>query len=269
MNTDDNAARAASFAWGASDYDRLRPEFPARLFDDLSARAGGRMAGRILEIGAGTGRATLPLARRGAVIDAVEPSADMLRVLGERLQAEALADHVTVRQAMFEDVDPAAGYDVVVAAQSFHFADPATRWTRLASLLGSGGVAFLFWNGWHLDSTRHDAEAVRAVYAAHGHGLASDLDDHRSTTSWAELEIEADPSLTLAESMAYQWSRALSIEDYLGLLSTTSQYAIVPADTRDRLLRHLSTAIGPTAFLNGRTLMLVVEEGFPHTSGPP
>ncbi len=123
MNANEIAARAASFARGASDYDRLRPEFPARLFDDLYTRAGGRMAGRILEIGAGTGRATLPLARRGAGITVIEPSADMLRVLGGHLQAEALADHVTLRQATFEDVDPAAGYDVVVAAKSFHWTD--------------------------------------------------------------------------------------------------------------------------------------------------
>lgn len=217
------------------------------------------MAGRILEIGAGTGRATLPLARRGAVITVIEPSADMLRVLGEHLQAEALTDHVTLRQATFEDVDPAAGYDVVVAAQSFHWTDPATRWARLASLLGSSGVAFLFWNGWQLDGTCHDADAVRAAYAAHGDGLASDLDDHRSTVGWAELEIGADPSLALTESMAYQWGHGLPVEEYLGLLSTTSQYTIASSDTRDRLFRHLSAAIGPTAFLNGRTLMLIVE----------
>ncbi len=59
--------------------------------------------------------------------------------------------------------------------------------------------------------------------------------------------------------MAYQWGHALPVEDYLGLLSTTSQYTIASSDTRDRLFRHLSSAIGPTAFLNGRTLMLVVE----------
>lgn len=259
VNTDEIAARAASFARGASDYERLRREFPASLFDDLHARAGDRMAGRILEIGAGTGLATVPVARRGAVIDVVEPSADMLRVLGERLQAEGLADQVTLRQATFEDVDPAAEYDVVVAAQSFHWTDPATRWSRLGSLLGSGGIAFLFWNGWQLDGTRHDAEAVRAVYTTHGEGLASDLDDHRSTAGWAEQEIEADPSLTLTESRAYRWAHALPVADYLGLLSTTSQYAVRSSDTRDRLFRHLSAALDPTAYLNGRTKMLVVE----------
>jgi SAM-dependent methyltransferase len=259
VDTADIAARAASFACGASEYERLRPQFPSRLFDDLYSYAGGRMAGRILEVGAGTGRATVPLAGRGAVIDVVEPSADMLRVLGKRLQAEALTDRAKVHQATFEDADPSARYDVVVAAQSFHWTDPATRWTRLGSLLGSRGVAFLFWNGWHLDGTRHDAEAIRAVYGAHGDGLVSDIDDHRSTIGWAEREIEADPTLALTGSASYQWGDALPIDDYLGLLSTTSQYATACLDTRNRLFSHLSGVIGPTAHLNGRTLMLVVE----------
>lgn len=269
MDADQLAARAASFARGASDYERLRPEFPARLFDDLCERAGRRLAGRILEIGAGTGLATRPLARRGAAIEVVEPSADMLRVLGERLRAEGLADRVTLRQATFEDVDDASRYDVVVAAQSFHWADPGTRWTRLASLLGSDGVAFLFWNGWKLDGTRHDGEAVRAVYAAHGGGLGSDLDDHRSTVGWAEREIEAHPGLALTDSERYRWDHSLPVEDYLALLSTTSQYATAPADLRDRLFGPLAAVLGPTTYLNGSTLLLVVEPAGVVSGGAP
>lgn len=264
MNPDEMAARAASFAQGASGYDRLRPEYPGTLFADLHDRAGRRLAGQVLEIGAGTGRATLPLARRGAVITVVEPSKDMLRILSERLEAEALANRVTLRQATFEDVDTTAVYDVVVAAQSFHWTNPATRWTRLASLLGASGIAFLFWNGWHLDSTRHDVEAIRAVYATYGNGLTSDLDDHRSATSWVENEVDAEPALVLAESKTYQWSHRLTIEEYLGLLSTTSQYAIAPSDLRGQLFGHLRSAVGPTAYLHGRTSMLVIHT----TRGP-
>jgi SAM-dependent methyltransferase len=259
MSSDEMAARAASFARGAADYERLRPEFPERLFDDLYLRAASRAAGRILEIGAGTGRATLPLARRGALIDVVEPSADMLRVLSQRLQTEHLSDRVTVHQATFEDVDSTADFDVVVAAQSFHWTSPGTRWPRLASVLGASGVAFLFWNGWRLDGTRHDVESVRAVYADSGGEFTSDLDDHRSTTSWAEGEIATEPSVVLAESRTYEWDHTMSVDDYLGLLSTTSQYAVAPTDRRELLFRHLRPAIGPTAYLNGRTLMLVVE----------
>lgn len=259
MDLDELAERAASFERGAADYHRLRPAFPERLFDDLVACAGNRMAGRILEVGAGTGLATLPLARRGAAVEVIEPSADMLRVLGERLRAEGLAGRVILRRATFEEVDEAERYDVVIAAQSFHWADPGTRWDRLAALLDSAGIAFLFWNGWRLDHTRHDAAAVRAVYAAHGHGLASDLDDHRATAGWAEPEIERHPGLALSESRDYRWDHTMPVEDYLALLTTTSQYAVADPGVRDRLFVPLAAALGPTVHLDGRTLLIIVE----------
>ncbi len=97
------------------------------------------------------------------------------------------------------------------------------------------------------------------MYRSYGEGLTSDLDDHRSSVGWAESEIEAQPGLALAESTTYQWEHTVPVEDYLGLLATTSQYAIAAPATRDRLFPHLATAIGPTAHLNGRTLLLVVE----------
>jgi ubiquinone/menaquinone biosynthesis C-methylase UbiE len=65
----------ASFDDVAERYDRARPGYPAELFDDLAALTGLRAGDRVLEIGPGTGQATLPLARRallaciGALVD--------------------------------------------------------------------------------------------------------------------------------------------------------------------------------------------------------
>lgn len=198
--------RAKSFEEGAVAYERFRPTFPDALFDDLVAMAGSRFDSGVLEVGAGTGRATLPLARRGAQLQVVEPSGDMLRVLRDRLHSEKLQDAVSVRQATFEDVVPDEGpYGVVIAAQSFHWADSRTRWTRLARLLGQNGIAFLFWNGWHLDPTQHDLDAVRKVYRRDGRGLVPDIDDHCAAANWAHDEIAAEPALTNAESTTYVW----------------------------------------------------------------
>ena len=44
------------------DYDRVRPEYPAEMFEDAIAYAGGNKA---LEIGAGTGKATGPFLQAG------------------------------------------------------------------------------------------------------------------------------------------------------------------------------------------------------------
>src|SRR5262249_682032 len=54
-----------TFGTVAERYDRARPTYPAGVYDDLAALAAVPPGGRILEIGPGTGKATVELARRG------------------------------------------------------------------------------------------------------------------------------------------------------------------------------------------------------------
>ena len=60
-----------TFNEDAARYDRARPRYPVQMFDDLAA-AGVAPGARVLEIGCGTGQATVPLAERGCRIVAVE-----------------------------------------------------------------------------------------------------------------------------------------------------------------------------------------------------
>src|SRR6266545_4738205 len=55
----------ATFNQAADLYDRARPGYPPALFDDLAELAGVGPGCRVLEIGPGTGQATVPLAERG------------------------------------------------------------------------------------------------------------------------------------------------------------------------------------------------------------
>src|ERR1051325_8579807 len=87
-------ARRVSFDANAELYDAVRPSYPDALADDVIARAGRR----ILEIGAGTGKATAVFARRGASIVAIEPGPSMAAVL-RRNTAEL---DVTVEETTFE-----------------------------------------------------------------------------------------------------------------------------------------------------------------------
>src|SRR2546430_15836085 len=58
-------------------YERARPLYPAQLFDDLVSLGELRPGSRVVEVGPGTGQASLPLAERGFELVGVE--------LGERL----------------------------------------------------------------------------------------------------------------------------------------------------------------------------------------
>ncbi|MBA3794479.1 MAG: methyltransferase domain-containing protein, partial [Rubrobacter sp.] len=71
----------STFDGAAPLYDEVRPGYPEALFDDVASLSVIPSRGRILEIGCGTGQATVPLARRGYEILCVE--------LGENLAAVA------------------------------------------------------------------------------------------------------------------------------------------------------------------------------------
>ena len=121
--------------------------YPPQIFDDLAALAQLPAQARLVEIGCGTGQATVPLAERGYAITCVE--------LGERLAATARRKlaafpSVSVINADFETWQPERpGFDAVVAFSAFHWLAPDRRYTKTADLLGRAREARL-----RLDGTR-------------------------------------------------------------------------------------------------------------------
>jgi SAM-dependent methyltransferase len=108
------------------------------MFDDLAEFAGIGAGCRVLEIGCGTGQATVPLAERGCRVVAVELGAAMAAVARQRLARFPLAEVVT---SSFEDWPlPAEPFDVVLAATAFHWVDPAVRVAKSAGALRAGGA---------------------------------------------------------------------------------------------------------------------------------
>jgi len=102
------------------------------MFDDLAAAVVAPGA-RVLEIGCGTGQATVPLAERGYRIVAVELGTDMAAVARRNLAA---FDAVEVVTAAYEEWPlPGEPFDVVFSATAFHWIDPAVRVSKSADAL--------------------------------------------------------------------------------------------------------------------------------------
>ena len=126
-----------TFDEDAERYDRARPGYPAALYDDLAALAGIGPGCRVLEIGCGTGQATVPLAKRGCEIVAVELGAGLAEVARRNLARFPRAEVVT---GAFESWPlPPEPFDVVLSATAFHWIDPAVRVVKSAEALRPGG----------------------------------------------------------------------------------------------------------------------------------
>jgi SAM-dependent methyltransferase len=119
-------------------YDRVRPDYPEELFDDLARLVGLLPGSRVLELGCGTGQATVSLARRGYRVVAVEFGAGLADVARKKL---APFPAVRVVNAAFEAWPlPTEPFDMVLAATSFHWIDRAIRVTKSADALRLGGA---------------------------------------------------------------------------------------------------------------------------------
>src|SRR5205807_4612798 len=106
------------FDRAAEIYERARPEYPPQAVTWLAERLDLRAGRTVVDLGAGTGKLTRALVATGARIVAVEPLAEMRRVLeGAVPEAEALAGTAEAMPL------PDAFADAVTVAAAFHWFD--------------------------------------------------------------------------------------------------------------------------------------------------
>jgi len=125
-------------------------EFDAFTEDvDLYLAFAQRAGPPVLELGCGTGRLLVPLARAGFEVEGVDRSAAMLARAAERLNRHGLS-HVRLRQADLTDLSelPERHYSLVVLAVNgfLHLLDHAVQVTALEQIhrvLRPGGLLLL------------------------------------------------------------------------------------------------------------------------------
>ncbi len=126
----------------AETYDAIRPGYPSELIDDILTQAAPAGTDVLMEIGAGTGKATQMFLERGFSVDAVELDTDMAALLERKLRSPKLRLSVS----SFETWQPPRrDYSLIYCAQAFHWLDGDTKFGRCAELLVSGGYLALFW----------------------------------------------------------------------------------------------------------------------------
>src|SRR5262245_43803874 len=127
--------RARVFGEAAEEYDRSRLAYPPELVAEVLAHA--EHADRhALEVGAGTGKATLAFAAHDLDITAIEPDPEMAAVLSRRVAGRS---NVTIEVCAFEEYATQRRFGLLFSAQAWHWTDPATRWRRAADTLAPGG----------------------------------------------------------------------------------------------------------------------------------
>ena len=210
-------------------YDQYRPAYPEQLADDLVSLAGLDGRQPVLEVGAGTGKATAIFAARGIPVLAVEPSEEMAAVWRRSCAGYPEAE---LERSDFETWEPAGRrFPLVFSAQAWHWVNPEEGYPKARSALLPEGLLALFWNrpAWERSDLR---EELLAAYDESVPEVAPDGPMHPANTlpdadeGW-EAEIAAADGLAAVEVRDYDWSQSYSAEEYVGLLDTTSEVRLL------------------------------------------
>lgn len=235
----------ATFDHAAARYQDARPNYPNELFSDLLAFTGVEPPAHLLEVGCGPGKATLPLARRGFRITAIE--------LGEALAAEArrrLAPYpgVSVVTSSFEDWRAPDGvrFDLLYAATAWHWVDPEVKYSKAAELLAPGGHLAV-WSAGHAFPPDFDPffTDIQRVYVDLGedNGEVWPPAPPEDTPDPAAAAFEASGHFTTVATRPYVWGLRYTAEAYIALLDTFSGHIAMEAARRDHLYSEIRRLI--------------------------
>jgi SAM-dependent methyltransferase len=223
-------------------YHEVRPRYPAQLLDDLIELSGLLDRGRILEVGAGTGIATLPLAERGYEIIAVELGTDLAAVAENKLSSFA---NVEVVVADFEKWQlPDEPFDVVMSATAWHWIDPEIGYEKAAEALRPGGALAIF-GYWHAaGGDQAFFEQVQDCYLRFMPG--ANPNERLKKPSEYEPDVSQVNASGLFERPTvrkYVTEETHSRNEYLDLLSTYSGHRALSEEDRQELFDCIGSLI--------------------------
>jgi len=242
--------RAGSFGSVAEQYDRFRPAYPDTLLDDLA----GMRPAKVLDVGCGTGKVAVSLAKRGLSVLGVE--------VDERMAEVARGHGLQVQVAAFENWDAAGRtFDLVTCGDAWHWIDPAHGVAQTAEVLKAGGTIARFWTTAVLSEPaiaafdpiyRKNAPEVTQVWRP----SASTPRFHASRRDLFAQNEAFSPT----ELRTYQWERSLSTDQWLGLAATISDHQRLGSERLQTLLQSLRIAIdelGGTVHSHSETYALL------------
>jgi SAM-dependent methyltransferase len=228
----------------AERYDAARPTYPEALLDDLVEVARVPPGGRILEIGPGTGKASVALAARGYALVGIELGPQLAEVARRNLAPFAQAQIVVGDFEEWEPLDPEERFDAVVAFTAFHWIAPDVRYAKPARLLRAGGALAI------VETTHVLPEGADPFWT----DVQEDFDaivphpDNRPPPAPEDVgdlheEIEASGLFHDVEVRRHLWDVEYGPDEYVAVLGTYSVNLTLPAARRDELFARIHARI--------------------------
>ncbi|MZD08924.1 methyltransferase domain-containing protein [Streptomyces sp. SID5785] len=229
---------AESFGTDAPGYDRARPAYPDALITRVVEESPGP---GVLDVGCGTGIAARQFRAAGCTVLGVEPD--------PRMADFARASGLRVDVSTFEEWDPAGRtFDIVTAAQSWHWVDPAAGAAKAARLLRPHGRLAAF--GHVIEPPAEVAEPMTAALRRvapdspfTGQPARRPLEMYRAGYAKIADHLRETGRFDEPSQWQFDWERDYTRDEWLALLPTTGALTRLRRDQLAEILAEVGRAV--------------------------
>lgn len=227
----------------ARSYDEVRPGYPQELVVDALSLSKTPKDGRILEIGCGTGQATLLFAKHGHHMLCLEPGENLARIATENSRPYP---NVEIERISFEEWKPQPKtFDLLISAQTFHWIRPDIGYKKAAEVLKDTGSIALIWNVYP-DPDSEFFIALQDIYSKHAPRLAESFaqrEPYEVRIKNRKDEIDATGLFEEVAVKRYPCSAQYTSSQYIKLLDTFSDHRMLDDTSRHNLFEAVTDLI--------------------------
>lgn len=222
-------------------YDKFRPEYPKELFSDIINYSHLSCNHKALEIGIGTGQATLPILRSGCEVTAIELGDNLAAYVKDKFSSYK---NFNVINADFMEypIKPET-FNLVYCATAFHWLPVEEGYTKIKNILKNNGTIALFWNHPFPNRNNDISNTVnRKIYDKYrpSDREVKEFDESDCRKCINELEQFGFKDIF---SKLYHRKRTLTSDEYISLLNTYSDHRALPVEIKNNFEIDMKNAI--------------------------
>lgn len=228
------------FDKAAEYYDKFRPGYPVEIVEAMVLNTKLCKDSKTLEIGAGSGKATEHFNNFGFSIRCIDPGENLVRNGNIKFSNNA---NISFECSRFEDlVEDYEKYDVIFAAQSFHWIPQPIGYKKCAEMLKDNGYLALIWNMYITYDNEEDNHLLE-LSRKYG-GFADFVNEEQCSNRIHSIiqDIENSGLFEKPNIHKHLWEQEYTAEDYYGFVLTGNRFIqlqdLVKEQARQEIVEH-------------------------------
>lgn len=213
----DSVQGKMAFDQMADYYDHYRPRYPEEIIRTILHKAQLTSGAKVLEIGAGSGKATAQFADFGFEMLCLDPGEHLIKQAKTRLNRS----NITFAVSRFEDYPlPKNHFDAVLSAQAFHWIEKPEGLRLCSETLKRQGYLLPFWNIEILHDTALDKDLYEIMDRYNAFTATMKAADYQHRVERISKELTWGDFFQPPQVVQTHWEKNYTADEYFGFVMT-------------------------------------------------